>query len=171
VRRFLTNACELGPKFGAVLLQLPPNLQVERLPQLEQTLSLFPPSLRVAVELRHDSWFCDETYDVLRHFGAAFCLADSPHRKTPVVRTADWGYVRLHEGQATPRPCYGEKALDRWAGVLADTYGGGEDVFAFFNNDPRACAVRDARLFARACERHGLAHTRVPGARDVHIAA
>jgi uncharacterized protein YecE (DUF72 family) len=170
VRRFLERATCLGSKFGPVLLQLPPNLKIERLPELDHTLGLFPAGVRVAVESRHESWFVDETYDMLRSHGAAFCLADSPRRRTPVVRTADWGYLRMHEGRATPSPCYGDKALDRWAETLADVYGDGTDVFVFFNNDPRACALRDARKFALACDRHGLSHTRVPGPRDVHVA-
>jgi uncharacterized protein YecE (DUF72 family) len=171
VQRFMERARGLGSKLGPVLLQLPPNLQAERLPELDHTLSLFPDDVRVAVEFRHESWFTDETYDVLRRYGAAFCLADSPRRRTPVVRTADWGYLRLHEGKATPQPCYGERALDRWAETLAEVFGREPDVFVFFNNDPKGCAVRDARLFALACDRHGLAHTRVPGPRDVRVAS
>jgi uncharacterized protein YecE (DUF72 family) len=166
--RFLERARGLGAKLGPVLIQLPPNLKAERLADLDHALGLLP-GVRVAVEFRHESWFADETYDVLRRHHAAFCLADSPRRKTPVVRSADWGYLRLHEGRATPPPCYGEKALDSWAERLAGLFGPAPDVFVFFNNDPRACAVRDARLFALACDRHGLPHTRVPAPREVHV--
>ncbi|HZQ28400.1 MAG TPA: DUF72 domain-containing protein [Acidimicrobiales bacterium] len=169
VRRLMANAGALGPKLGAVLVQLPPTLTYERFPELEQTLACFPRSVRVAVEFRHDSWWRDETYDLLRRFDAACCLPDSPRRSAPLVRTAGWGYVRMHEGVASPRPCYGEKALDSWAQRVASLYPDGEDVFVFFNNDPHACAVRDARLFALACRRHGLAHTRVPGPHDIHV--
>jgi hypothetical protein len=34
-------------------------------------------------------------------------------------------------------------------------------VYAFFNNDPEGCALRDARVFAAECTRAGLAPTRV----------
>lgn len=47
---------------------------------------------------------------------------------------------------------------------LAGLFGPEADVYADFNNDPCACAPRDARLFARAAERAGLAPTRVPAA-------
>ena len=169
VARFMERASNLGPKLGPVLLQLPPTLAVERLPELDYTMGLFPSSVRLCVEFRHDSWFVDATYDVLRKYNAAFCLADSPKRKTPVERTSDWGYLRLHEGRAHPHPCYGEKALDTWAGRVGDLYGAEEDVFVFFNNDPKGCAVRDSRIFALACDRRGLERTRVPGAKDVHV--
>lgn len=171
VQRFMDRARCLGHKLGPLLVQLPPNLQVERWPELDHVLTLLGRhrGVRVAVEFRHESWFCEETYDLLRRHNAAFCLADSPRRNTPVVRTADWGYLRLHEGRATPRPCYGEQALDTWAARLAEVFGPDPDVFVFFNNDPRGCAVRDARLFALACDRHGLPRTRVPEAGEVPV--
>ena len=169
VSRFVDRARHLGPKLGPVLVQLPPNLRID-LDGLAQTLSHFPPEWRVAVELRHESWFTEETFQLLAGVGAAFCLADSPRRRTPVRRTAGWGYIRFHEGRATPRPCYGERALDTWARTLADLFGEDDDVYAFFNNDPRACAVRDAVVFARVASRHGLRPTRVPARRDVQVA-
>lgn len=169
VARFVSRASSLGGKLGPVLLQLPPNLTVERLPELDHTLSLFP-SWRLAVEVRHESWFTDEVYDVLRRHGAAFVLADSPKRTVPVVRTADWGYLRLHEGLGRPRPCYTEKALAAWAETLASVYGPDPDVFVFFNNDPRGCAIRDAGVFARLCDRLGLPRTRATQMSDVTVA-
>jgi len=99
---------------------------------------------------------------VLERRGAAFCLADSPRRQTPVWRTADWGYLRLHEGTGSPHPCYTPAALDRWAAQLADLHGPDAEVFVFFNNDPKGCAVRDAVRFAGACRAHGLEPSRVP---------
>ena len=168
VARFVDRARHLGPKLGPVLVQLPPNLALD-LDGLSQVLSQFPPAWRVAVELRHESWFVEETFDLLARFDAAFCLADSPKRRTPVRRTAGWGYVRFHEGRATPRPCYGHRALDTWAATLARLYQPGEDVYVFFNNDPRGCAVRDAVLFAREVTKVGLAPTRVPGAGEISV--
>lgn len=168
VARFMERARHLGSKLGPVLLQLPPNLRRD-LDALETTLDQFPASVRVAVECRHESWFSDETFKLLADRGAAFCLADSPRRRTPVVRTADWGYLRLHEGRAQPHPCYGRAALETWARRLEELWDPGDDVYVFFNNDPRGCAVRDARVFASAARRAGLLPTRVPGARDIHI--
>lgn len=171
VARFVGRARFLGPKLGPVLIQLPPTLAVDRLPELQHTLSLFPPDWRLAVEFRHDSWFVEPVYELLRGFGAALVLADSPRRTTPVVCTADWGYLRLHEGQAQPRPCYSERALEKWAEVLAAEYGPEPDVFVFFNNDPRGCAVRDAGVFAQACDRLGLPRTRAPRPAEVTVDA
>ena len=169
VDRLLERARHLGPKLGPVLLQLPPTLAADHT-ALGETLACFPGDLRVAVEFRHESWFTEETRVLLGKHDAAFCLADSPKRRTPEWRTASWGYVRLHEGRSSPRPCYGRAALAGWAGRLAGLFAPEEDVYAFFNNDPRGCAVRDAQRFAGAVERAGLVPTRVPSAREVAVA-
>jgi uncharacterized protein YecE (DUF72 family) len=168
VERLLDRARRLGPKLGPILLQLPPNLQAE--PELlDRTLRAFPDDVRVAVEPRHDSWWTDEVRDLLTKHGAALCLADSPKRTTPFWRTADWGYLRLHEGRATPRPCYGRTALDTWAKRLAELWPASADVFVYFNNDPEGCAVRDARWFAAAVTRTGRTPTRIPKAAEVPV--
>jgi len=106
---------------------------------------------------------------VLGEHGAALCLADSPRRRTPLWRTAGWTYLRLHQGAASPRPCYGRRALATWAGRLADLVGPDADAYVYFNNDPGGCAVRDARVFALAAARAGLHPTRVPAAAEVRL--
>jgi uncharacterized protein YecE (DUF72 family) len=59
----------------------------------------------------------------------------------------------MHEGRATPRPCYGRQALRGWVERLEDLWAGDEDVYVYFNNDPGACAVRNARTFTRMVQR------------------
>ncbi|MFN2488179.1 MAG: DUF72 domain-containing protein [Actinomycetota bacterium] len=162
VDRFMANARELGSKLGPVLVQLPPNLKAD-LPSLDEVLGRFGSDVRVAVEFRHDSWFCDEARALLSEHGAALCLADRGSKPiAPLWRTTEWSYLRFHEGRASPRPCYGRVALRTWAARLAETWGAAADVYVFFNNDPRGCALRDARLFAREIRRAGLEPTRVP---------
>lgn len=162
VARLMGRATSLGAKLGPVLLQLPPTMRAD-LPALDATLEAFGPSVRVAVEPRHDSWHTDALAELLTRRGAAFCLSDTPARRAPVWRTASWGYVRFHEGRASPHPCYGRHALGTWAERLAERWEPDADVYAYFNNDPAGCAPRDARRFAAALRRVGLRPTRVPG--------
>lgn len=152
VHRLMGRARALGPKLGPVLLQLPPTLPAH-LDDLAATLDAFGNGTRVAVEFRHPSWFSDETAALLAARNVALCLADSPQRATPCWRTATWGYLRMHEGRATPRPCYGRQALQSWVGRVRDLWGPDEDVFVYFNNDPGACAVRNAAAFRGMFER------------------
>ncbi|MEA2477584.1 MAG: hypothetical protein QOC87_1783 [Actinomycetota bacterium] len=169
VERFLKHASGLGDKLGPILIQLPPTLPVD-IDALGHTLSLFPGSSRVAVEFRHDSWFVDEVREVLEKHGAANCWADRGSRPiTALWRTADWGFVRFHQGNARPWPCYSTAILSDWAKKIADTWGPDGDVYAFFNNDQRACALRDAVVFSKLVAERGLEPTRVPPRRDITL--
>jgi len=121
--------------------------------RLDDTLAAFPRSVRVAVELGHESWLNDAVAEVLRRHGAASCLADRHGALPPLWRTADWGYVRFHEGRARPAPRYGRAALQGWADRIAEIFGNGRTVYAYFNNDTDGSAPHDAVAFARACRR------------------
>jgi uncharacterized protein YecE (DUF72 family) len=59
--------------------------------------------------------------------------------------------------------------MTEWAGRLAASWTADEDVYAFFNNDPRGCALRDACVFAEEAESAGLKPTRVPDKSEVTI--
>jgi uncharacterized protein YecE (DUF72 family) len=182
VGRLLSAASGLGDRLGPVLLQLPPNLPAD--PEaLDGCLRAFAgwrgpgggersspaaglSAVRVAVEFRHESWWTEQIRELLAGHQAAACWADRLGRPVgPLWRTADWGYLRFHEGAAQPAPRYGERALRSWAGRIADTWPGGADVFAYFNNDPGGAAVYDAAAFASMVGGAGLAVTRtaVPG--------
>jgi uncharacterized protein YecE (DUF72 family) len=168
VGRLLDHARHLGAKLGPVLVQLPPTLKADPA-ALARTLRAFPPGVRVAVEPRHDSWWTDQVRDLLASHGAALCLADSPQRHTPVWRTADWTYLRLHQGTAAPSPCYDRPALAAWARRLADLVGPDADAYVYFNNDPGGCAVRDAVWFAEEASAAGLHPTRVPSLEEAPV--
>ena len=155
VRRLLEAAGGLGDRLGPVLLQLPPDLRA--VPQLlAECLRQFPPAVRVAVEPRHDSWWTGEVRDVLTAANAALCWADRKGSAvTPLWRTADWGYLRLHEGDGAPWPSYREATLGPWAERITATWAGHGDVFVYFNNDQNGAAPRDAARLAAAVARHG----------------
>ncbi|MEV6049868.1 DUF72 domain-containing protein [Streptomyces sp. NPDC052107] len=162
VHRLMSHAAGLGDRLGPVLLQLPPTLRADPA-LLDACLACFPSGTRVAVEPRHDSWWTREVRDVLSARGAALCWADVLARPvTPLWRTTDWGYVRFHQGRAQPWPRYGKRSLETWVDRVATTWEQGEDVYAYFNNDPGGAAVWDAVTFGRAADRAGLRVTRIP---------
>jgi uncharacterized protein YecE (DUF72 family) len=154
VRRLLDAAAGLGDRLGPVLLQLPPDLRAA--PQaLREGLRQFPPGVRVAVEPRHESWWTDDVRDVLAAANAALCWADrNGSAVTPLWRTADWGYLRLHEGDGVPWPSYREATLSAWAERIVAAWGEA-DVYVYFNNDQHAAAPRDAARLAAAVARRG----------------
>ncbi|MEA2630465.1 MAG: hypothetical protein QOE66_684 [Chloroflexota bacterium] len=145
----------LGAHLGPILLQLPPDMPLA-IDRLEETLDAFPAGTRVAVEPRHASWFVEPVRALLTERGAALCWADRRGPIAPTWRTADWGYLRFHQGRAAPRPCYDERALGSWAERLCETWGPAADAYVYFNNDRRGCALRDAAVFARLVGEAGL---------------
>ena len=165
VDRFVSRVGGLGSKLGPVLLQLPPTFSAAS-ERLTRALDRFRRhGVRVAVEFRHDSWFTEATYDLLRDHDAALVLADRKSHQSPLVRTADWTFVRFHEGAAHPRPRYGDSALATWV----DRLRGDDEAWVFFNNDPGCWAVENARTFGRFAGRAGIDVTRFP-AEPVRVA-
>jgi len=155
VRRMLDAAAPLGDRLGPVLLQLPPTLTAEPA-LLDECLATFPATTRVAVEPRHDSWWSDEVRRVLTERNTALCWSDRKGTPlTPLWRTADWGYLRLHEGDGYPWPRYGKETLSGWADRLAATWTDTEPVYVYFNNDQHAGAPHDAAAFTAAVRRRG----------------
>jgi uncharacterized protein YecE (DUF72 family) len=165
VARFLDRATGLGDRLGPVLVQLPPTMRADPA-ALDATLRLFPAEVRVAVEPRHPSWWTDDTRRVLERHRAALVWADRLSRPiTPLWRTTDFGYLRLHEGRARPWPRYGRAALATWMRRLATAFPAGEPAYVYFNNDPGGAAIVDAVAFAGLARRAGLPVTRTPPAR------
>jgi uncharacterized protein YecE (DUF72 family) len=110
---FLERGATLGGKLGPVLFQLPPMLHRD-LPRLEAFLALLPADgHRFAFEFRHASWEDDSVYAALRARGAMTCVADTDKGETPLVATADWGYLRLRRTQ------YDDSELRAWAERIA----------------------------------------------------
>jgi uncharacterized protein YecE (DUF72 family) len=175
VERLMRVAVGLGDRLGPVLLQLPPTLTADPA-ALEECLTEFARypqpvdgqagsgstvPVRVAVECRHESWWTDEIKDLLTRHNAALCWADQLGQPlTPLWRTADWAYLRLHEGPGQPWPSYDQRVLDTWLQRLNTTWPGEADIFAYFNNDQEGAAPRDAAAFAALAHQTGQA---VPG--------
>jgi uncharacterized protein YecE (DUF72 family) len=159
VARLTARAEGLGDRLGPYLLQLPPTLRAAP-DLLDACLACFPQGARVAVEPRHESWWTDEVHDVLTRRGAALCWADRLGRPaTPLWATAGWGYVRMHQGTASPLPSYGRTALATWLDRIDAAWPqeNGGDVFVFFNNDPGGAAVHNARTLWRMAQNRGMA--------------
>ncbi len=139
VTRLLQRCRGLGRKRGPILLQLPPTLAAA--PQLlDATLKCFPRTVRVAVEPRHESWWCEEVRELLTRRGVPLVWADRGERpQNPMWVTANWGYLRLHHGKAGW--AYSNASLRRWARQLQESFSEG---YVYANNDPGGAAPRDA---------------------------
>ena len=143
-REFVRRSEALGEKRGPLLFQLPPNLKADPA-RLETLLSALPAGLEPAFEFRHESWFRDETWSLLRTHGAALCIAQTDDLDTPLVATAPFGYVRL-------RREYEPAALADWAARLRAVEGW-QRVYVFLKHD-EGQAPALARGFVEALGRN-----------------
>jgi uncharacterized protein YecE (DUF72 family) len=138
VRQFLETAAVLGPKLGALLFQLPPNLKKD-LALFDAFLETFPPRVCAAFEFRHVSWLDEEIYDRLRARNLALCVADSEKLSTPVEITADYAYFRLRDEG------YGPADIERWARVIAERTSQCRDVYVYFKHEESGKGPQFAR--------------------------
>jgi uncharacterized protein YecE (DUF72 family) len=133
----------LGPRLGALLFQLPPNLKLD-LERFDAFLDLLPEGPRAAFEFRHPSWSDAAVHERLRARGFAWVVADVEEAAAPpLVATAPWGYLRLR------RPGYAAADLDAWLERLRAA--GLQEAFVFFKHEDEGAAPRlAAQLLARA---------------------
>jgi uncharacterized protein YecE (DUF72 family) len=136
-----------SPKLGAVLWQLPPTFARDD-ERLAAALERLPPG-RHAWEFRHESWFADEVFELLRAHDVALVLADDARRRLGrYVPTADWAFVRFHYGSRGRRGNYAESELREWSARIR---GLGVPAFVYFNNDWEGFAPRNAVRFRELC--------------------
>lgn len=128
VAQFLKVAGVLGARLGPVLFQLPPFVKKDA-GLLREFLTLLPGELDAAFEFRHPSWFDDEIFELLRERRAALCGGDSDEgdRSPPLVRTADFGYLRLRA------PSYDEAGIRAWHERIATA--GFERAYVYFKHE------------------------------------
>jgi uncharacterized protein YecE (DUF72 family) len=149
-RAFVGRARVLGRRLGPLLLQFPPSFQHDR-PRLARFLAAADrqpgpdPPLRLVFEFRHESWFREDIYDLLRRHGAAVCVADSPRYPRREVRTAAFAYLRFHGRTQMFASSYTDAELAQEAQLLKRDVRAGLDVFVYFNNDACGHAVANAR--------------------------
>lgn len=141
VRFFLEVGSTLGSKLGPLLFQLPPYLRKD-VARLRDFLSLIPRSVRIALEVRHDSWLDDEVYSLLRDHDVALCLSDTDDVSDPdglIVKTAGWGYMRLRRTE------YSNDQLAAWRDRIAAQ--DWSDAFLFFKHEDEAKGPAFARRY------------------------
>jgi uncharacterized protein YecE (DUF72 family) len=154
MREFVDVMTLLGPKLGAILIQMPPDFSTQEQPALERFLEALPHGPCYAVELRHRSWLREETADLLRQYDAAWTMNDLPYLPIHTTLTTSFTYVRwlgdhrriirMNETQIDRR-----EDLLRWADVLETIAHEAERVYGFANNHYSGHSPADIRFLRR----------------------
>ena len=127
----------LGERLGPMLFQLPPTFKKDA-DVLSSFLREFP-AMRAAFEFRHESWFDDEIFDLLRSRNIALCIADTDTIATPKKITADYGYLRLR------REDYTEEDVKRWSEFVREQNTNWTDAFVYFKHEESGIGPKLAR--------------------------
>jgi uncharacterized protein YecE (DUF72 family) len=139
VAYLLKVAVALKEQLGPLLFQLPPFLKKD-LPRLRDFLGLLPRERRAAFEFRHQSWFDEEIFSLLREHQAVLCIAEAENElEIPFVSTSDWGYLRLR------RPDYGDAELKAWGEKVRQQ--NWQDAFIFFKHEDEGKGPLMAKRF------------------------
>ena len=115
-------------RLGPILFQLPPSFRADH-EVLERCVSLLPRRYPSAFEFRNVTWFEEATYEILRRWNVALCLAETETLETPHVLTADFVYLRLR------RPEYTEPELATIAHRISQYRANGYRTYAIFKHE------------------------------------
>jgi uncharacterized protein YecE (DUF72 family) len=140
LKRFLEVSSVLaeGNRLGPILVQLPPNFKFDSA-LLAEFLALRPTAFRFAFEVRHASWYTEETYQLLRKFDTALCLAETDETTPPDVVTAGFAYVRLRREE------YSAKELTAWRKRFDAWNKQGVDVYCYVKHEDAGKGPKYAR--------------------------
>ncbi len=186
---FAQGVLRLKEKLGPILWQFPANFKWEP-DRLEAFFSILPRShkeaarlarrhderldgrswlavredrpLRHAIEIRNDTFVCEDFIALLRKHKVALVVADTVEWPLLMDITADFVYCRLHGSEVLYASGYDRDAIDRWAERVVRWTRGGEvedgkkasaapgppaksrDVYVYFDNDAKVRAPFDA---------------------------
>src|SRR6266550_945982 len=141
-RIFTERIAILGERLGPVLLQFPPTRQ-RNVGLLDALLGAL--GRPAAAEFRHESWFDDETYRVIRQHGGALVVTDEAKwPRAPLVEVGPVAYFRLRRG-------YTNAAFRPWIAEIQAAVATHDEVHVYFKHDSAspALARRLLRLAAR----------------------
>ena len=143
LNRFFEAIEVLRQKLGPILWQLPPNWELDY-ERLARFISCLPPYHRHAFEFRNASWNAPEVFDLLKGNNMAYCAFHLAGVQSPIERTADFMYVRLHGPGGKYQGSYDDTALNGWADRIRHWAKDGQSVFLYFDNDQSGYAAGDA---------------------------
>lgn len=132
---FNSGVGELGSKLGPIFWQMAPYKKYDPA-EMGAYFDLLPAKLgklklRHAIEVRHESFACDEFMDLAGKRNIAVVTVESEKHPLIVEPTADFAYARLELTQADEPTGYPKPALKKWLRAARDWEKTGE-VFLYF---------------------------------------
>jgi len=146
--KFMSRYLLMGDRLGPLLIQIAGSFRYER-PVAEgfyRTLREKYPDTKFALEVRHTSWYSEESLDLLRDYNISFVIA-SAGKRFPYLEatTNNLAYLRLHGDERLYSSLYSEEKLERYAFMINDWLLDNKEVWVFFNNTMFGSAIQNAK--------------------------
>lgn len=140
LRNFLETMRLLDDRLGPIVFQFPPDFPVAERENLAAFLGRLPREFRYAVELRHRTWWEEETADLFRAHDVCWVAADYLYLPKEVWPTTDFLYIRFlgrHGQFATKTHEVVDKtdALKDWQAKVEPHGPGVPEIYGFFNDE------------------------------------
>lgn len=140
---FQASLTPLKDKISCILWQLPGNLH-KNIPKLDSFCQKLDMSFSHVFEFRHQSWFDDEVYELMKKNNVAFCILSAPgNLPEDLIVTNKTAYVRFHGKSNWYDYLYSDKELKDWKKRLSELKDINQ-IFIYFNNDQDGNAVKNA---------------------------
>jgi uncharacterized protein YecE (DUF72 family) len=140
VGEFMHTISNVGDKRGCLLIQFPASLKNHQADHLEHLLSVIEMNSlenpwKVAIEFRDNSWYTEDTYNLMNQYGATIVVHDKPGAPPAVVDLkSKIKYIRFHGPRGDYRGSYDEAFLHEYATYIHEWREAGNSVFVYFNN-------------------------------------
>jgi len=114
LERFFEAIRPLSDKTLALLIQLPPSIQIlEGLQKLRDLMPGLDTKFRYAVEVRHASWFQDLAYNFFANSDICLVRSQLAELQTPPIITTDFLYLRFIGDRSIHEKDFGRIQIDR----------------------------------------------------------
>ena len=132
----------LASKLGAVLFQLPPQIQYSA-EMLQKIINSLQPGFNNVIEFRHASWWKEKVYDELAKMGVGFCGSSHPKLPDQLIINTNIVYYRFHGVPNLFKSSYEDSFLKKKADSIQKNTNV-HTAFLYFNNTWGTAALTNA---------------------------
>jgi uncharacterized protein YecE (DUF72 family) len=149
---FLETIQVLDDSLGPILIQLPPNFRSDSYSILFNFLEALPHTFRFAVELRHSSWYNEQTTRLLSQLNICWATIDFPNIPRQINITTDFLYFRwigvngMYQHHSYEREDKNSQ-LNFWLHAIEQVAGKTSALYGYFNNDYTGFAAGTCKRF------------------------
>ncbi len=120
----------LREKLGCILFQLPPSFKYSK-ENFDHVLNNVPHQSRNVIEFRHESWWKQDVYRLLKENNLTFCSVSFPGLPEKMKATSAVFYLRMHGVPKLFQSSYSSAELKRVAETIPVKP---SECFVYFNN-------------------------------------